>query len=139
MTDYELLTIFIEFVNTTWIIFATYVSIVFAFIVASHLVASQLTSREVSLVITLYTLVSIWSVWGISMNAISIAATSGEMKRRLLEDSSSLGWLHLLAMPDFMRSIMPFLITLLVVVVYVGSIVFFFCQRRAERPTQMSE
>ena len=139
MTDYELLTIFIEFVNTTWMIFATYVSIVFAFIVASHLVASQLTSRVVSLVITLYTVVAVWSVWGISMNAISISATAGEMKRRLLEDSSSLSWLHLLEMPDFMRSIMPFLITLLAFVVYVGSIVFFFSQRWAERRTEMSE
>ena len=139
MTDYELLTIFIEFVNTTWMIFATYVSIVFAFIVASHLVARQLTSRVVSLVITLYTLVAVWSVWGISMNAISISATAGEMKRRLLEDSSSLDWLTLITMPDFMASTIPFLITLLALVVYVGSIVFFFYQRRAERPTEMSE
>ncbi len=139
MTDYELLTIFIEFVNTTWTIFATYVSIVFAFIIASHLVASQLTSRVVSLVITLYTLVAVWSVWGISMNAISISATVGEMKRRLLEGGSSLGWLRIVETPDFMRSIIPFLITLLALVVYVGSIVFFFYQRRAERPTEMSE
>ncbi len=139
MTDYELLTIFIEFVNTTWIIFATYVSIVFAFIVASHLVASQLTSRVVSLVITLYTLVAVWSVWGISMNAVSISATAGEMKRRLLEDNSSLGWLRLIEMPDVMRSIIPSLITLLALVVYVESIVFFFSQRRADRPAEMSE
>ena len=139
MTDYELLTIFIEFVNTTWLIFATYVSIVFAFIVASHLVASQLTSRVVSLVITLYTLVAVWSVWGISMNAISISATAGEMKRRLLEENSSLGWLSLTGMPDIMRSIIPVLITLLALVVYVGSIVFFFSRRRADRPTEKSE
>lgn len=39
---------------------------------------------------------------------------------------------------DAMRSTIPFLITLLAVVVYVGSI-FFFCQRRAKRPGDMSE
>ena len=139
MTDYELLTIFIEFVNTTWTIFATYVSIVFAFIIASHLVASQLTPKVVSLVITLYTLVAIWSVWGISMNANSISATVGEMKRRLLVDSSSFGWLPILEMSEFVRTIIPFLITLLAFVVYVGSIAFFFSQRRAERPTETSE
>ena len=43
MTDYELLTILIEFFNIVWTIFATFVSIVFAFIVASHLVARKLT------------------------------------------------------------------------------------------------
>jgi hypothetical protein len=138
MTDYELLTIFIEFVNTLWIIFATYVSIVFAFIIVSHLVASRLTSRVVSLVITLYTLVAVWSVWGIRQNSISISATVGEMNRRLLEESSTLGWLPILEMPDFVRSIIPNLITLVTFVVYAGSIVFFFYQRQVERHSDTS-
>jgi len=99
MTDYELLTILVEFINIVWTIFATYVSIVFAFIVASHLVAKKLTPRVVSLVITLYTLVALWSVWGISMNAFAISATGGELKRRSVEDSSSLGWLPILKCP----------------------------------------
>ena len=139
MTDYELLTILIEFINIVWLIFATFVSIVFAFIVASHLVAKKLTSRVVSLVITLYTLVALWAVWGISVNAFAISATADEMKRRLLEDSSSLGWLPMLEMPDFMRSTVPYLITLMVLVVYVGSLIFFFYQRRLEQPSKTSE
>ena len=139
MTDYELLTILIEFINIVWTIFATYVSIVFAFIVASHLVAKKLTSRVVSLVITLYTLVALWSVWGISMNSFAISATTGELKRRFVEGDSSLGWLPILEMPDSMRSTVPFLITLLVFVVYVGSIIFFFYQRREEQPSKTSE
>ncbi|MGK0257049.1 MAG: hypothetical protein ACI96M_000477 [Candidatus Azotimanducaceae bacterium] len=132
MTDHELITIFIEFVNTTWTIFGTFVSIVFAFIVASYLAASRLTSKVVLLVITLYTLVAAWSVWGISMNANSISATVGEMKRRLLEESSSLGWLPILGLPDYMLPVIPILITCLASVVYIGSIVFFFYQRRIE-------
>lgn len=47
------------------------------------------------------------------MNAISISAMAGEMKRRLLEDSSSLGWLFLVKMPDIMRSTVPFPIAFL--------------------------
>jgi len=58
MTDHELLSTFIEFTNTLWTIFATYVSIVFAFLVAAYLVSSRLTPKVVSLVITLYSLVS---------------------------------------------------------------------------------
>ncbi len=139
MTDYELLTVLIEFINIVWTIFATYVSIVFAFIVAGHLVAKKLTPRVVSLVITLYTLVALWSVWGISMNAFAILATGDELKRRSVEDSSSLGWLPMLEMSDFMRSAVPFLITLLVFVVYVGSIIFFFYQRRVEQPSNTRE
>jgi predicted membrane channel-forming protein YqfA (hemolysin III family) len=139
MTDYELLTVTIEFINIVWAIFATYVSIVFAFIVASHLVAKKLTPRVVSLVITLYTLVAVWAVWGISMNAFAISATGAEMKRRLVEESSSLGWLPMLEMPDIMRSTVPFLITLLGIVVYAGSIIFFFNRRREEQPSKTSE
>ena len=139
MTDYELLTILIEFINIMWTIFATFVSIVFAFIVASHLVAKKLTSRVVSLVITLYTLIALWSVWGISLNSFALSATAGELKRRSVEDGSSLGWLPMLEMPDVMRSAIPFLITLLVFVVYVGSIIFFFYQRRVGQPSETSE
>ena len=139
MTDYELLTVTIEFINIVWAIFATYVSIVFAFIVASHLVAKKLTPRVVSLVITLYTLVAVWAVWGISMNVFAISATGAEMKRRLVEESSSLGWLPMLEMPDIMRSTIPFLITLLGIVVYAGSIIFFFNKRREEQPSETSE
>lgn len=130
MTDFELVTIFVEFVNTAWIIFGTFVSIVFAFIVASHLAARQLSSRLVSLVITLYTLVAFWSIWGISMQVSSISAVAGEMRRRLNEGNSSLEWLPVLGMSDSMSTLVPYLITLLVVVVYLGSLVFFFYQRR---------
>lgn len=130
MTEHELITIFIEFVNTTWTIFGTYVSIVFAFIVASYLAAGRLSSIVVWLVITLYTLVAAWSVWGISMNATAISATVGEMKRRSLDESSSLDWLPILGLPDYMLPVIPILITSLAAVVYIGSIVFFFYQRR---------
>jgi hypothetical protein len=133
MTDYEFIATFTEFVNTTWTIFGIYVSIVFAFIVASYFAASKLTSIVVSLVITLYTLVVVWSVWGISMNAIAISATVGEMRRRLVVDESfTLGWLPILGIPEFLLPVIPILITSLAVVVYTGSIVFFFYQRRTE-------
>ncbi len=130
MTDYELLSIFIEFTNTVWTIFATYVSIVFAFIIAAYLVSSRLTSNVVALVLSLYSLVSFWSIWAISQNAYAIAASVGEMKRVAQESNSSLGWVPQTAIPDFMIPILPILITSLAFVVYAGSIVFFFYQRR---------
>ena len=139
MTDYELLSVFQEFINITWTIFATYVSIVFAFIVASYLVSSRLTPRVAALVITLYTLVAFWSVWGIRQNATGIAATVGEIKRGVLEGNSSLGWVPIVETSDAMLLMTPFLITLVSSVAYVGSIIFFFYQRRVERPNQKRE
>ncbi len=137
MTDYELLSIFIEFTNTVWTIFATYVSIVFAFIVAAYLVSGRLTPKVVSLVLTLYSLVSFWSIWAISQNAYAIAATVGEMKRVVQESDSSLGWVPQAAVPDFMLPILPIVITSLAFVAYAGSIVFFFYQRRIKWPREV--
>ena len=130
MTDHELLTAFIEFTNIVWVAFATYVSIVFAFIVAAYLVSNQLKPLIVSLVILLYSLVSFWSIWVISINTRAIAATVGEMKRQIQEGNSSLGWFPQASIPDSMLPVIPILITSIAIVAYASSIVFFFYQRR---------
>lgn len=130
MSDHELLNTFIAFTNTLWMIFATYVSIVFAFIVAAYLVAGRLTSILVSLVVTLYSLVSIWSVWAIGQNANAVAATAREMKRLVAASQSTLGWVPQVSIPDYMIPILPKMITGIAFVAYIGSIVFFYYQRK---------
>ena len=132
MTDYELLSVFIAFTNTVWLIFAAYVSIVFAFIIAAYLVANRLSPQVVRLVISLYSAVSIWSIWAIRQNAVAISATVREMKRVVAESGSSLSWVPQLGIPESMIPIIPWLITLVAAVAYVGSIFFFFYQRRNE-------
>jgi hypothetical protein len=136
MTDYELLSVFVEFTSNAWAIFATYVSIVFAFIVASYLASRHLMPKVVSLVIALYTLVSFWAVWAINSQVNSISATAAEIKRVVQEDQSSLGWLPVVAVPDFMFPIIPILITSLAIAVYAGSIVFFFYHRKGDSPPE---
>jgi hypothetical protein len=139
MTDYELLSVFIAFTNTVWMIFAAYVSIVFAFIVAAYLAAHRLTSRVVRLVVSLYSAVSLWSVWAVHQNALAISDTVREMKRVVAENGSSLNWVPQLDIPDPMIPVIPWLITTLAAFAYLGSIVFFFYQRRAERPPSTAE
>jgi len=138
MTDYELLSVFIAFTNTVWLIFAAYVSIVFAFIVAAYLVANRLSPQVVRLVIALYSAVSIWSIWAIRQNAVAIAATAQEMKRVVAESGSSLSWVPQLGIPESMIPVIPWLITLVAAVAYIGSIFFFFYQRTSE-PTKVAE
>jgi hypothetical protein len=130
MTDFELLSVFVDFTNMVWMIFASYVSIVFAFIVAAYLVANTLTAPVVKLVISLYSAVSVWSVWALRQNTSAISATVQEMKRVVAEGGSSLNWVPQLGIPDAMIPIVPWLITILAIFVYVGSIVFFFYQRK---------
>jgi general stress protein CsbA len=130
MSDYELVSVLIEYINTTWAIFATYVSVVFAFLVAGYFAAKKLASTMVSLVITLYTLVVIWSVFALNRNVASIGAATDEIKRVVREGESSLSWVPLTSTPDFLSSAMPIMVTGLAVVAYVGSLLFFFHQRK---------
>jgi len=130
VSDYELLSMTQEFVNTTWAIFATYVSIVFAFLVASYLVARKLVSRIVWIVIASYSLVALWAVWGLNRTSASLAASIKEVKRLVQASDSSLGWWPPASMPDAVVSAIPVVITAIAVFAYLGSVVFFFHQRR---------
>ncbi len=132
MTDFELLSVFIEFINTTWTIFATYVSIVFAFLVAGYLVANALSAKIVSLVVTLYSLVAFWSVWALNRNVTAISATSRKMKEGILSGESSLDWFPMALAPEYLYVALPVLVTLIAVVAYAGSIFFFFYQRKSD-------
>ncbi len=130
MTDYEMLSTVIEIVNALWAIFATYVSIVFAFLVASYLVADKLAPKIVSIVITLYTLVALWSVFGLNRISATASGMAFEIKRAVLEAGSSLGWHPIVGTPDQLFSAIPVFVTTVALVAYVGSIVFFFHQRK---------
>ena len=130
MTDYELVSLLIEFINTTWVIFATYVSIVFAFLVAGYFVSEKLAPKMISLVVSLYTLVALWSVFALNRNVVAIGAAADEIKRVLLEGDSTLDWVPVAATPDFLTPVIPILVTGLAIVAYAGSIFFFFYQRK---------
>lgn len=130
MNDYEILSMTEEFVNTTWTIFATYVSIVFAFLVASYLVAAKLVARIVWIVIALYTLVALWAVWGLNRTSVSLVAAMAEIKRMVQESDSSLGWWPPASTPDLVLSLIPTVITAIAVFAYAGSVIFFFHQRK---------
>ena len=56
MTDFELFMAVTEAWNTVYSMFSIYLSVTFAFLVAGHLIASQLKPGMVSVVVVLYTI-----------------------------------------------------------------------------------
>ena len=130
MSDYELLDVFMMAVETLWIIFSTYVSIVFAFLVVSFLVAGKLQRSLAVIVIALYTLVVAWAVWAMSRGSASVAAIAGQMKLHAQDGSSSLGWHPAANTPDFVIWAIPVVITLIAFLAYIGSLFFFYIQRQ---------
>ena len=129
MTDFEMVSLLDQFISTTWSIFATYVSIVFSFLVVSYLVSNKLTPKIVYLVITLYTLVALWAVWGLNRTSANLGAALAEIRRQVQAGTSSLAWLPAAAVPDFIAAAVPIVVTGVAVIAYVGSIFFFMHQR----------
>ena len=131
MTDYELVSLLTESIMLLWQIFATYVSIVFAFLVATYLVSHKLAAKMVSTVIALYTLVVAWSLFGISRTSATVIALANEIKLSVLQGNASLAWHPVVSTPDLALTFIQFLNNGVAVFAYVASIIFFFHQRSA--------
>lgn len=131
MTDSELLSAFMVAVETLWLIFSTYVSIVFAFLVVSYLVANRLQRSLAAISVALYTLVALWSAWALSRSSMSVTAVAAEMKARAQDGTSSIDWHPAANTPDVLISAIPLLITLIAVLAYIGSVFFFYIQRKS--------
>jgi len=131
MTDSELLSAFMAAVETLWLIFSTYVSIVFAFLVVSYLAASKLKKSLAAIVIALYTLVAFWSSWALNRGSNSVSAIAAELKARAQHGASSIDWHPAANTPDIVISTIPLLITFIAVLAYVGSVFFFYIQRKS--------
>ena len=135
MTDYEMLMVFTESVNTLWFIFTAYVSVVFAFLVVAYLVSGKLDRPIVAIVITLYSLVALWAGWAINRASTSLVAAVSQMKQAIRNGESTLAWHPSTETPDLVIAIMPTIITSMTLLAFVGSLAFFFYHRRATRET----
>lgn len=133
MSDYELLSVFMAQVQALWEVFSTFVSVVFAFLVVSYLVASKLRRSLAAVAIALYTLVALWAAWALSRGAASVAAIAQEMKNHVRDGTSTLGWHPAANTPDVVGDAIPIGITLIALLAYLGSVFFFYVQRRTHR------
>ena len=130
MTDYEMLSVFTEFWNIIWVIFATYLSVTFAFLVVGYLVATKLKPMMVSLIVALYSLVALWCTFGINRFVVNAPELSREIKRAVVESESTLGWSAVATTPEFVISAIPIILLVLTVAAYAGSVAFSFHQRK---------
>jgi len=130
MSDYELISLLMASVDALWLVFSTFVSIVFAFLVVSYLVASKLRRSLAAIVIALYTLVALWAGWAMSRGSASVSAIVGEINLHVQGGTSSLGWHPAANTPDLVIRAIPIVITLIAFLSYVGSMFFFYIQRK---------
>ncbi len=134
MSDYELVDLFTEQLNTLQSSFMDYVAVLFAFLIAAYLVAAKLESRMVTVIVVLFTVVALQHVLPILASGSDFAGVAGQIALRATNDSSSVNW-HGAAMPwgPVAISITRYSAVVALIVSYIGGLIFFFHQRRVGR------
>ena len=133
MTDYEMLSEFNEYWGTVFMVFSVYVTVTFAFLVASYMVADKLKTGMVWVVIGLYTITSLWLNIGLNRFAAMAGLLGAEIKRLVIIGQSSLTWTTLSQEPDYILPLASYLIMIFPIFIYLGTLIFFFHQRRSGR------
>ncbi len=130
MTDYELFSGFAEVWSVIWLIFATYLTVTFAFLVAGYFVSHNLKPAMVTIIVGLYSLVSLWCTFAINRWVTTAVSMIREVKRAVAEDQSTLGWTTMATTPEFVIGATPIVLLVITVGAYAGAVIFFFHQRR---------
>ena len=121
MTDFEITYMTNEYVNTLLTTFISYVSIVFAFLIAAYLVAPRLDRAMSIIVLLLYTLATFYLVLAVRYLASSVQVIQTGVSP--VVDRPALVPLLALNLPNKLE-------LAVMVLAYIGSIAFFFQQRK---------
>ncbi len=134
MTDYELIDLFIQVTNGLQTTVMNFVAVLFAFLIAGYLVADKLESKIVSIVVTMFTLITAWQVLHVVGFGNDAAGLVRQLAQRAAQDPSSLGW-HGAAMPiiDVAMPFVQFSPIIVLILSYIGALIFFFHQRHVSR------
>lgn len=95
MSEYELVDVFYTIAELSDQLIESFVTLLFAFLVASYLVSSRLDRRMVVVVVALYSFMAIRYVglfYNVAGDMVTLADTINALR---LEPDSSLGWLEI--------------------------------------------
>jgi hypothetical protein len=129
MSDFEMVMLFNETMNFLLYGFTTFLSIIFAFLVASMLLAGKLTRTLAGIAVGLFSLASVLFISQAFAVATNVGLIAEQIKISVAEDRSSLGWVSFGQLDAPMGTIMRF-VAVLMMLAFVAALVFFFHQRR---------
>ena len=132
MSDYEMFSTFTEIWNTVWLIFTVHTTVTFAFLVAGYLIADKLSSKMITVVVSMYSMVFGWCLLSIDRFTANGLALGFEIKRSVEMGNSELDWTTMANEPDSVLLLLPVIIWIVFLGSYAGSIVFLFYQRHAK-------
>lgn len=129
MSDFEMIMVFNETFDFMLSSFTTFVSIVFAFLVASTFLAGKLTRTLAGIAIGLFSIASVFFIAMTRGVAHDLGGAAEQIKTAVTEGRSTLAWL------GFVESDAPvggleIVVPALMGLTFVAALVFFFHQRR---------
>ena len=99
MTDYELLSLYAEYAQLFATMVTVYISVVFAYLLASYVVASKLTSVQFWLLSLLFVFVSFDIVSGVWIHGARTASLQSEILRRIEVQGSQIAFVDPSGLP----------------------------------------
>ena len=134
MTDYELINMFVEHMTLLQTILMNYVAVLFAFLIAAYLIAAKLESGMVFIIVGLFTLVALPQAINVIGIGYDTAAIAGQIASRAMQDSSGVGWHGTTTwLGTIGITILRASVLLVLVLSYLGGLIFFFHQRHVGR------
>ena len=133
MSDYELVYLFMGYTDALQSAFMNFVAVLFAFLLAGHLVANKLESGMVFIVVGLFTILALQQSITVLGLGHDVAGLAGQIGLHAAEDPTGLGWHGTAGPKGSLMPIMEFSAAVVIMLSYIGALVFFFHQRRVGR------
>ncbi len=120
MTDYELLSLYAEYAQLFATMVTVYISVVFAYLLASYVIASKLTSVQFWLLSLLFVFVSFDIVSGVQAHGARTASLQSEILRRIEAQNSEIAFVDPSGIPMWWPNVIfvTFLLISLIAVVF---------------------
>ena len=127
MTDYELMSLFGEYVSHQQAVYMNFVTIVFAYIVAGYFVANKLTGRMAAIITILFTVVAFQLGTAAFFLIKDQFGLVPEMSTR-----DALQFHGAVQGGEPVTNMYVFLYIVAPIIAYIGALIFFFHQRRLD-------
>ncbi len=120
MTDYELLSLYAEYAQLFATMVTVYISVLFAYLLASYIVASKLTSVQFWLLSLLFVFVSFDVVSGVRAHGARAASLQSEILHRIEVQGSQISFVDPSGLPMWWPNVIlvTFLLISLIAVVF---------------------
>lgn len=130
MTDYEKASLFVDFLNTSNMVFSNYMAVVFAMLAASWFLAHRMSRMVAILFLVLYSLGALMSGSGVIAAFTDFANLGVFIHETAQNDAGELQWLAPARPGGAGMGTLPVFVSIMVLSTYAGSIVFFFLVRK---------